>query len=1197
MEPQDLAVVEKSDEAPQALGSRPEGTVAADDDLNTGDEAVATVQSRELYPQLNGVFKTINRLLDDVVMDLEFLNDETNPRGILQAHPLEYSEQLSQIKYNKYEVRFLNETTPLASPVEYRKSLSNGEDMVTIIRALLYTNSEPSLSRTRVYHLRIVVKTRHDEKPVSKNEFHLAQLSPEDEIDMIESALVKETDQQVVRDSLPKLLDSASYVCALTKKAVRFEISAPEFDHEDLHEFEIGPINVRHRKAFDKYPDVSENPPSPAQCLHTLFKALRVPLLSEPTDDIKSIPAENKSLNISINPSILLKKMHFELNHNEYFPPNISNRDDRKSNIIREAFIRQITEIILLGTKAYSQGAANPFAHHRFSKNFDLVFHALQDNASTLHHKEVLKDKFFIDLSAFPFYSDDLLITCYKKTLECDQQNAMVYYDSLKEIQQRKATLKLSHFVRELHLSGVIGYSDLENAYKHLNIDPVQAPHIDDELLLTMYKNETSMNPSDSTLRESMMLIARQRGSSKLEHYLKYEPLPLEKAYEVLDIDHSVDDDIVATAVLIKKGDSPEEEELLNRAFLTIAVNRKSFLLLNEAERDFPDLNEQMDFKEACEYLGADENADEIQCINIFQLGQREIKTARYALRVIGQKWNSGLTDSFLKTGLIDQNSLPPSEWPVGLDNIGNTCYLNSLLQYYFSIKPLRDTILSFDEVFEEDSDIYKLRRIGGRLVDDNEIERSFQFIYQLRDLFYELIHTKNRCIQPTRELAFLAFLPSYLKVEFEKDGEVNDNNVVIIDENTSKDLIDLTNSSDDIVMVDAEPQQKSDELAQPPDLANVPDEDQDKSVINDTITGADTACHKTGGSSLKAARISDSEIENAYEIGRQQDVTECIGNVLSQIEAAMKPDALDETDNEQIDFVKKLFYGNTVAHLVNPSDTAIRRETTDKFSNLYANVMDHPRHLYEAIDNAFASEEVSTGGETLTRTERITHLPTILQIQIQRVYYDKQLCRPYKDISPLPFPETLYMDRYLDTDDPEIIKKRAEVVEWKSELAALKRRKDKLLKKNTYGLTYKDALKSLLQWTDDEDLCKKETRVSIQAIIDKIDVELSSIYTKTQELQKKIDTQFDNYQKYGYSIFAIFIHRGEASYGHYWIYIKDRKKNVYRKYNDDQVTEVAISDVLNFNEGNTATPYFLAYVKNTEEETIVDPLHRIVDE
>lgn len=52
---------------------------------------------------------------------------------------------------------------------------------------------------------------------------------------------------------------------------------------------------------------------------------------------------------------------------------------------------------------------------------------------------------------------------------------------------------------------------------------------------------------------------------------------------------------------------------------------------------------------------------------------------------------------------------------PVGLLNIGNTCYLNSLLQYLFTVKAVREIILNYDKYKLElkDEDIQE-RRIGG---------------------------------------------------------------------------------------------------------------------------------------------------------------------------------------------------------------------------------------------------------------------------------------------------------------------------------------------------------------------------------------------------------------------------------------------------------------------------------------------------
>lgn len=52
---------------------------------------------------------------------------------------------------------------------------------------------------------------------------------------------------------------------------------------------------------------------------------------------------------------------------------------------------------------------------------------------------------------------------------------------------------------------------------------------------------------------------------------------------------------------------------------------------------------------------------------------------------------------------------------PVGLNNIGNTCYLNSLLQYLFTVKVVRDVVLNYNDFkLEIDDDAIKNRKLGG---------------------------------------------------------------------------------------------------------------------------------------------------------------------------------------------------------------------------------------------------------------------------------------------------------------------------------------------------------------------------------------------------------------------------------------------------------------------------------------------------
>ena len=182
--------------------------------------------------------------------------------------------------------------------------------------------------------------------------------------------------------------------------------------------------------------------------------------------------------------------------------------------------------------------------------------------------------------------------------------------------------------------------------------------------------------------------------------------------------------------------------------------------------------------------------------------------------------------------------------------------------------------------------------------------------------------------------------------------------------------------------------------------------------------------------------------LQEEVEIGAQQDVTEVIANVLFQLQCAIKAESVDES-GEQIDQIKELFFAKQKSYTTNQRGEIRSKE--EFVSDIKVDVASGPRDIYAALDGAFDVQEVEVGGSLEPQYATISKLPPVLQILVQRAQFDPEKRITFKSINHLNLRETIYMDRYMDSTDPDLKQRREACWAWKKEVGNLRARRLKL--------------------------------------------------------------------------------------------------------------------------------------------------------
>ncbi|CAN6634670.1 ubiquitin carboxyl-terminal hydrolase 2 [Trichomonascus vanleenenianus] len=1032
-----------------------------------------------------------------------------------------------------------------------------------------------------------------------------------------------------------------------TDTVVRIIVRPPELTFAERAQFQEQSIHARYAKAKHLKPDAPV--PTPAASF-ALVHRIANQILSSP--ERKEILANNWQIHMKIYPEFLEKRLFFlkrsdpEAQIEWYVPPDIyGDEDDPKAVYIRRKLYRLLLESAALGLRA--QQNAERSGPNLFHCNFEnaipilkaaLLSPDMSMNSHSTPHPHIPLEVYvaFAVLGACEYFSDAMVFAWYQKQIESDPGNMPHYVDALKTIAQYRGSEELQIAVMEQMSLGAISQSDVEEAYQKLGFSYEELPTLTGASIIERYQLKLIEQPDHAkSMLEALKTIQKTAPEDQvLQEFVEAEDMSVEEAHVYLQVTQNSDDDSINAIYELKCNELREAGNSLskaNTALLTIGKERRSAVLLNTYEVMTGKDALREPIESAYSLVGCERDTDVQNIIAIYNIRVQEdghdILQLRQALRVIAQDKKSSLLANFVETGLATEPYPDQGlNWPVGVRNIGNTCYLNSLLQYYFTITPLREAVLSFATSGQKEdvNELEKLKivkKVGGREVPKWEIIRAQEFITLLSEFFSELIHTREKYISPKRELAYLALVAPDAAVENERQiikpaiaqasGETDEKQR---NDHHKKDEQKNEEDAKEEMMIDLDDRENKENLS-PESRKRNHTSDDDEDEENTENAGTDKRSSSTDRTLVfieqpNEPKESEEEsmsqvkreetLDNALKVGSQQDVTECIENVLFQLEAGFKAISV-ESDGEQNDIVKQLFYGKIKQVLENESDGGKRREKIERFNNILIDVAGGSRDIYDALDSYFGRDIVHTEGGVTKRTVTISELPPIIQVQVQRVQFDRVAERVFKSEATLRFDQTVYMDRYLDTDDETVITKRNQLWDWKDELRTLTEQLARVERKRDNGFTVKDTLRSTVDWLrknseDDQFKVAESTLTFIESEITKLGEKASVMTKRIDELAELIANQFTDMKQHGYRVHSVFIHRGQVSFGHYWVYINDVKNGVFRKYNDDYVTEVNYDDVITStfkDETNSSTPYLLTFVREDISDQLVNGLVR----
>jgi hypothetical protein len=503
---------------------------------------------------------------------------------------------------------------------------------------------------------------------------------------------------------------------------------------------------------------------------------------------------------------------------------------------------------------------------------------------------------------------------------------------------------------------------------------------------------------------------------------------------------------------------------------------------------------------------------------------------------------------------------------PIGLCNVGNTCYLNSLLQVYYHTPSFVRRVFSWRE---------------DRVDTEKTPPKAIDVVRELQRLFAYLLLSERRYADPTGFLYALAETLNSAALDLGAQHDLSEFNETFLRsieaalqtvDNTEPLQRTFTHSfvqelhcrvmegAHQVAMaVEMNPQCSSDGSGthgapQSPGASDTP--------------ALDAMLERLSGLQSATWRLAD----------RVEGTTSALILDVASGNCRDLYAALDEYVLADVEYQpEKLTPGTPIHADSNPSDT-------------------------QASTSGITTAP-TTNTRTATKSVWFQTLAPVLFIYLQRLRFNQETHMPEKVNDFFDFAETIYLDRYLERNREAALLARLQDAQYCREYAQLEQELQRLLHlpglQEPSDVVYEAVLERLRALDPGNSshppvvVDQSETAHREQAL-----ESLSYVYVTEKQQRERLETRmaclaeemvqnFASLSNEAYRLQAVLVHEGAPEAGHYFVFIRSTRAGDWYEFNDQRVRRVSWEHVHSVGRGGpgTASAYALLYRREEHGE------------